>query len=198
MEKTLRGIVQYTRKNYLSYWLILGIDTGISMLCSLLGYAIIHYMVYVPIGDWMFCQFIAVSTFASIAGFLLFHTYRDTICFSQVRELWCIICAVLFKIACLCLFSFCLVSGLDLKFDYKLSFLIFDGLLTLVCLPISLLSLIVIYDLLLNWVNKKNTRILIYGIDEKSVAPQLRLRDSPHYKVVGFMSMIRTISTAFG
>lgn len=38
----------------------------------------------------------------------------------------------------------------------------------------------------MDWVNKKNTRILIYGIDEKSVALKLRLRDSAHYKVVGF------------
>ena len=34
--------------------------------------------------------------------------------------------------------------------------------------------------------NKKNTRILIYGTDEESVALKLRLRDSSHYKVAGF------------
>lgn len=39
MEKTLKGIVQYARKNYFSYWVILGIDTAISVLCSLVAYA---------------------------------------------------------------------------------------------------------------------------------------------------------------
>lgn len=34
--------------------------------------------------------------------------------------------------------------------------------------------------------NKKNTRILIYGTNEESVALKLRLRDSAHYKVTGF------------
>ena len=48
MEKTLKDIVQYVRKNYFSYWVILGIDTAISVLCSLVAYAVIHYMAHVP------------------------------------------------------------------------------------------------------------------------------------------------------
>lgn len=44
MEKTLKGIVQYARKNYFSYWVILGIDTALSVLCSLVAYAVIHYI----------------------------------------------------------------------------------------------------------------------------------------------------------
>ena len=98
MEKTLKGIVQYARKNYFSYWVILGIDTAISVLCSLVAYAVIHYMAHVPMTDWMLCKFACVSLVASVAGSLLFHTYRNTIRFSQARELWRIMCAVLFKL----------------------------------------------------------------------------------------------------
>ena len=83
MEKTLKGIVQYARKNYFSYWAILGIDTAISVLCSLVAYAVIHYMAHVPMTDWMLCKFACVSLVASVAGSLLFHTYRNTIRFSQ-------------------------------------------------------------------------------------------------------------------
>ena len=68
MEKTLRGIAQYARKNYLSYWIILGIDTVVSVLCSLVAYAVIHYMAHVPMSDWMLCQFVGVSLVASVAG----------------------------------------------------------------------------------------------------------------------------------
>ena len=92
MEKTLKGIIQYARKNYFSYWIILGIDTAISVLCSLIAYAVIHYMAHVPMSDWMLCQFVGVSLVASVAGALLFHTYRNTIRFSQARELWRIMC----------------------------------------------------------------------------------------------------------
>ena len=106
MEKTLKGIVQYARKNYFSYWAILGIDTALSVLCSLLAYAVIHYMAYVPMSDWILCKFICVSLVSSVAGALLFHTYRNTIRFSQARELWRIMCAVLFKIACLSVIAY--------------------------------------------------------------------------------------------
>ncbi len=58
--------------------------------------------------------------------------------------------------------------------------------MTLVTLTTFRVSLIIVYDFLLDWVNKKNTRILIYGTNEESVALKLRLRDSAHYKVAGF------------
>ena len=66
MEKTLKDIVQYVRKNYFSYWVILGIDTAISVLCSLVAYAVIHYMAHVPMTDWMLCKFACVSLVASV------------------------------------------------------------------------------------------------------------------------------------
>lgn len=186
MKKTLRGIAQYARKNYLNYWTILGIDTTISVVCSLVAYVVIHYMACVPMSDWMLWKFIVVSIFASIAGALLFHTYRNTIRFSQARELWRIMCAVLFKIGCLFVITFYVISETPLPSNYKISCLLFDGLLTLAALTVFRVLLIIGYDLLLDWVNKKNTRILIYGTDEESVALKIRLRDSARYKVVGF------------
>ncbi|MCE9241183.1 polysaccharide biosynthesis protein, partial [Bacteroides thetaiotaomicron] len=48
------------------------------------------------------------------------------------------------------------------------------------------MQLILVYELLLNMLNKKNMHILIYGIDDKSVALKVRLMNSSHYKVVGF------------
>ena len=186
MEKTLRGIVQYARKNYFSYWVILGIDTVISVLCSLIAYAVIHYMAHVPMTDWMLCKLIGVSFVSSIAGALIFHTYRNTIRFSQARELWRVMCAVLFKIACLAVISYWVIYETELPDNYRIFYLLFDCLLRLVTLTVFRVSLIIVYDLLLDWVNKKNTRILIYGVDEKSVALKFRLRDSAHYKVAGF------------
>lgn len=186
MEKRLRGIIQYVRKNYFSYWIVLGVDTVISVLCSLVAYIVIHYMAEVPMSGWMLCQFIGVSFVASVAGALLFHTYRNTIRFSQARELWRIMCAVLFKVLCLFIISFWVISASGARSNYIIAYLLFDGLLTLVALTAFRVLLIIVYDLLLDWMNKKNTRILIYGIDEKSVALKLRLRDSAHYKVVGF------------
>lgn len=186
MEKTLKDIVQYIRKNYFSYWAILGIDTALSVLCSLIAYTVVHYMARIPMTNWMLCKFICVSFVASVAGAILFHTYRNTIRFSQARELWRIICAVLFKIACLAVISYWVIYETELPGNYRIYYLLFDGLLTLVMLTVFRVSLIIVYELLLDWVNKKNSRILIYGIDEKSVALKLRLQNSVHYKVKGY------------
>ena len=70
-----------------------------------------------------------------------------------------------------------LLPNAQLPYNYKISYLLFDGLLTLVILTTFRVSLIIVYDFLLDWVNKKNTRILIYGTNEESVALKLRLRD---------------------
>lgn len=64
--------------------------------------------------------------------------------------------------------SFWIISDTQLLDNYKVSYLLFDGLLTLAALTVFRVSLIITYDLLLDWVNKKNTRILIYGVDEES------------------------------
>ena len=186
MEKTLRGIAQYVRKNYLSYWIILGIDTVVSVVCSLVAYGVIHYMAHVPVNDFLLFQLIGCTLVASVAGALLFRTYRNTIRFSQARELWRLMCAVLFKVVFLLLISFWIAYDLNLPDKYKVFYLLSDGLLTLVVLTVFRVSLIIAYDFLLDWVNKKNTRILIYGTTEESVALKLRLRNSAHYKVVGF------------
>ncbi len=186
MEKTLRGIAQYIRKNYLSYWIILGIDTVVSVVCSLVAYGVIHYMAHVPVNDFLLFQFTGCTLVASVAGALLFRTYRNTIRFSQARELWRLMCAVLFKVVFLLLISFWIAYDLNLPDKYKVFYLLSDGLLTLVVLTVFRVSLIIAYDFLLDWVNKKNSRILIYGTTEESVALKLRLRNSAHYKVVGF------------
>ena len=186
MEKTLRGIAQYVRKNYLSYWIILGIDTFVSVICSLVAFGVLHYLAHVPMDSLQLGKLVLVSLFSSIAASLLFHTYRNTIRFSQARELWRIMCAVLLKTLCLFFITFWVIPDTQFPGNYKVSCLLFDGLLTLVALIVFRVSLILTYDLLLDWLNKKNTRILIYGIDEKSVALKLRLLDSSHYKVVGF------------
>ena len=59
-------------------------------------------------------------------------------------------------------------------------------MLTFIAMAGFRIQLILIYEFLLNQMNKKNERILIYGKDDKSVALQVRLMNSRHFKVVGF------------
>lgn len=46
--------------------------------------------------------------------------------------------------------------------------------------------MIIVYETLIDMLNKENLRILIYGTDDKSVALKTRLLHSSHFKVIGF------------
>ena len=65
-------------------------------------------------------------------------------------------------------------------------FILFDGMLTLIVSATSRMIMIMIYETLIDMMNKENMRILIYGTDDKSVALKTRLLHSSHYKVIGF------------
>lgn len=184
--RTLKEFAQYVRRNYFSYWMVLGIDTLISVTCSLLTYLLFHFVMNVSMGHHEVFRFFGCSLVASLLGAILFHTYRNTIRFAQARELWRIICAVLFKVVVLQLLIYYIIPAFPIVSNRLIAFYLFDGLLTLTSLIVFRVGLILAYESLLDWVNKKNTRILIYGIDEKSVALKIRLRNSTHYKVVGF------------
>lgn len=188
MEKsnTLKAFAQYARKNYFSYWMVLAIDTLISVACSLLVFLLIHFITRIPINNRELVYVLGCSLVASLFGTILFHTYRNTIRFAQARELWRIICAVLFKVGALWLLVYNIIPDFLAGSDSQIIFYLIDGLLTLASLIVFRVGLILAYDTLLDWINKKNTCILIYGIDEKSVALKMRLRNSSHYKVAGF------------
>lgn len=68
--------------------------------------------------------------------------------------------------------------------------LLADALLSLVTLCMVRLLMIVVYDSYKSRVREiqKRMRVLVYGISDKSVATVTRLRDSSHYKVIGFFS----------
>lgn len=68
----------------------------------------------------------------------------------------------------------------------ELVFILSDGMLTLISLITIRVLMIVTYESLVGMVKKANMKVLIYGTDEKSVALKTRLRNSNHYKIVGF------------
>lgn len=186
MENFLRRLIQYARKNYLSYWFILGIDTIISVACSLIVYFLTFLIIDAPINILVGGKLFLISFLVSLLGSSIFRTYRNTIRFSQTRETWRIMASAAIKVI-----SFILIVTflLDISHPYKfiiIASILFDGLLTLVVMMTFRMLLILTYETLLNWVNKKNMRILIYGIDEKSVGLKIRLKDSEHYRVAGF------------
>ena len=88
MKHAFDRLVQYLQKNYFSYWIVLGIDTFIALVCTWVSFIGIHYITETPKEITALFYILAISVVSSILGSVLFHTYRNTIRFSQLKELW--------------------------------------------------------------------------------------------------------------
>ena len=186
MKHAFDRFIHYLQKNYFSYWIVLGIDTFIALLCTWVSFIGIHYITETSKEIVSLFHILAVSVISSVLGATLFHTYRNTIRFSQLKELWRLAGSVLIKAVCIAVVIWFLLPQTGLHNSQKIIFVLFDAMLTFIVMVGFRMQLIIVYEFLLNVLNKKNMRILIYGIDDKSVALKVRLLNSSHYKVVGF------------
>lgn len=91
-----------------------------------------------------------------------------------------------FKAICMIIAIWIFIPQTGLSNSQRIILVLFDGMLTFIAMAGFRIQLILIYEFLLNQMNKKNQRILIYGKDDKSVALQVRLMNSKHFKVIGF------------
>lgn len=186
MKRTLERFLKYTNRNFFNCWFVLGMDTVVASLCTLFTFMSICYIIGVSCELSQLVEIVIVSFLVSITGDLLFNTFRNTIRFSEIKDLWRITCSVLFKTICMAVYVFFLFKNSHLFGSQNLVFVGFDGMLTLISLISLRILILVTYDSLLGIVRKTDTRILIYGMDDKSVALKTRLRNSSHYKIVGF------------
>lgn len=186
MKKSIERFLQYISRNFFSCWLVLGVDTIVASLCTLLTFIGIHYITGIGWNVFQLFEVVAIAFLASIVGDLLFNTFRNTIRYSEIKDLWRITCSVLFKTTCMAIYIFIFFSGIRLFGSQSLVFVISDGMLTLISLIGLRVVVIVIYESLIGMVRETDMRILIYGTDDKSVALKTRLRKSSHYKIVGF------------
>ena len=87
MKHAFDRFIHYLQKNYFSYWVVLGIDTFIALLCTWVSFIGIHYITETSKEIVSLFHILAVSVISSVLGATLFHTYRNTIRFSQLKEL---------------------------------------------------------------------------------------------------------------
>ncbi len=186
MKHKLESIIRYLNKNYFSYWFILGVDVFIAVACTLIAYLGIYYVAGLSAIRHNLLEILAVSVVGSALGVVIFHTYRNTIRFSQLKELWALMGAASLKVACIAIVLWNFLPSESTTHAQKVVFVLFDGMLTFILMVGFRILLILIYESLLDLVNKKNMRLLIYGVDDNSVSLKVRLTQSVHFKVVGF------------
>ena len=185
------GAEKYLSSRYFSSWSILIIDTLVSVFSTLIAYLLIRGLFPSPVfSDWYGFWLLAGSGLLSAVSFILFRTFRTIIRHTTLREVWKLGAAVLFKDALMCGYVFMLSRNLAPPATAIAMGFLLDILVTLFFLLALRLVMIIVYDLIkLKLTRRENCkRVLVYGTGDKSVSLVMRLHNSPHYRVAGFLT----------
>ncbi len=184
----------HLESSYIRSWLILVIDLAVSVTATTIAFLTIDYFVQnARISILHYLLLLAVSFFSSVAAFYIFKTYRTVIRHSSLREVWKLGAATLLKELLMLLFLSFHPDGMTLK-TIGVG-VVLDAFVT-VCMLISVrVLMILVYDAVIHsHVRRSNrTRTLVYGVDSKEVALVMRLQNSPHYDMCGFITYGRRL-----
>ena len=172
---------------YLSKKIVLLIDVIMSVVSSGVALGILFFIRNITLSLNTVAIWLLSAAMSSLIMFLLLKTYRSVIRYSTLRDISRLLFAVLGKVLFLALV---LVLLLDVNAVYTVVLLFIDCLVTLFLLVSMRVGMILVYDLAVaaHVRNHNRKRVLIYGILDKSVALITRLRNSPHYDVIGFIT----------
>lgn len=180
-------IKKYAFDRYLSNGIIAMIDILISVLATLLTLICVDLTALQGEIQLLTAFNIAIITIAAtIVAILTMRTHRIIIRHSTIGDIWKITAATLIKevIMYLCtVFIF--------KFHPKALWVVcaFDALLTFCMLVLIRIAMVAVYDYIKHSFigERRQGTLFIYGSTEKSTALKLRLENSPHYHIAGFI-----------
>lgn len=172
---------------FLDRRLVFVMDVCISLFATILVAVVSYFLGVDQIESRQFTIVWGVSSVLSSAlMFYLLKTYTIVIRHFTFKDTLVMGLAVLGKaiLICACIALFSEWSG-------AVPVLMFaDGLVALVLLCLVRLLMIVVYDTYKARLHdaQKRVRVLVYGVSDKSISSVVRLRNSTHYEVCGFLS----------
>lgn len=178
-------------EQYLSPKLVLLADTAIAELSTFVTLLLVTSFFHIPdFGARDIAYTLAVACVFCVLSFVLFGTYRITIRNMAFREVRRFISAIVTKEILLFCYLFCVYPAFAESYGKLSVCLMFDIFMALTVLMAMRLSMIVAYDAIkLRFMHREGEkRVLIYGTNDKSVSLVRRLQNSPHYRVVGFLT----------
>ena len=139
-----------------------------------------------------FLTWLALSFILSLVFFIVFKTYRTIIRHTTLKEFAKIGVASFLKSVLVGTIMLVLPFFAD---TYYAVLTAMDMCLTIVFLLMVRVTMIVAYDALREKVisSRKRTNVMVYGVDDKSVATVTRLANSPHYNVIGYLNYGRRL-----
>lgn len=186
MGKTRDRIARYIA-DYLDARLVFCMDLVISVSASFFVYATLHLLT----GTEMFhgvgiARIFLSSCIATIIALVCTKSYRLVIRHSSITDILRYLGTALIKQAGI-LASILLLDGYHSNVPVAL---VSDFVITLAALLGARLVMIITYDVFQKKYRDRfiRRRILVYGTSDKSVSAITRLKDSPHFAVIGFIS----------
>lgn len=181
---------QVSVDKYFNYRIVLLIDTFVSAIATLAAVLCISYLTGTVVPSSVLMLTVGVAIVASVVAFLAMRTYKIIIRYSTLKEVGNLTVACLIK-ELLVLVYLGLMAGVVPDFGaHGLFYASIDMILTLVALVVLRVLMLVTYDALKSRLtaDRRVKKVLIYGVDDKSVAMILRLQNSPHYRIMGCLT----------
>lgn len=167
--------------------LILAIDLLVAFSASVCTLMFVRFMLSDHgLTTAFFMTWLGLSFLLSLLFFCVFKTYRTIIRHSTLKEFAKIGMASFLKSLCVGL----IMHALPFADTYYAVLLAMDMCLTIVFLLMVRVAMIIAYDALRVKVisSRKRINVMVYGVEDKSVATVTRLANSPHYNVVGYLN----------
>ena len=176
---------QHLYKKYFSYWIVLLIDSILSVVSTCITMFFVSGVI-AGINKIAFLSLLFCSFIFSLTLFYFLKVDKNIIRHASVRSIGKIVFVVLLKE--ICLLAVVVIAGNWIEFRLVWVYCFIDLLLSIVLLVGSRVFLLLVYDLVITQVNFRKTRVLVYGTDDQSVSLKQRLYTSKHYQVVGYIN----------
>ena len=192
MEIIKKLVAKFHLDRFFNSKLILGMDLLVSFsasVCTLIFERVL--IADVGLTNGFIFTWLGLSFVFSLLFFVLLKTYRTIVRHTTLKEFAKICVASFMKSLCVGL----VMIVLPFADTYYGLLMALDCSLTIVFLLLMRIAMIVIYDTMREKVisSRKRTNVMVYGVDDKSVATVARLANSPHYNVIGYLNYGRRL-----
>lgn len=167
--------------------LILAIDLLVSLSASICMLLFSRFLLWESaLTPGFALSWCVLSVGFSLLFFIWLRTYRTIVRHTTLKEFAKICVASFMKSLCVVL----VMVALPFLDTYYAVLALMDMSLTIIFLLMVRVMMIVMYDTLREKVisSRKRVNVMVYGVDDKSVATVTRLANSPHYNVIGYLN----------
>lgn len=172
--------------------LILAIDLLVSLSASICMLLFSRFLLWESaLTPGFALSWCALSVGFSLLFFVWLRTYRTIVRHTTLKEFAKICVASFMKSLCVVL----VMVALPFLDTYYAVLALMDMSLTIIFLLMVRVMMIIMYDTLREKVisSRKRVNVMVYGVDDKSVATVTRLANSPHYNVIGYLNFGRRL-----